>query len=328
METRAHHVLIGTFVLLAALLGLAFTLWITKASFDEEFDEYEVVFNETVTGLTKGAAVNFNGIQVGEVRRLSLDHQDGNAVLALIRVAGGTPVRQGTSATLTYTGLTGVAIIELVGGAAGAPPLLPAEGQSYARILATPSALQRFMTGGSDVLLRFNDALARLSALLNDDNLDRIGRTLAHVESVAAELDRDKAEVAALLGSAQRALDEVAQGAAALGELGSEGAAVLGRADAMLARDLAPAAEDLRATLLALRSTSARIDGMLQAHQQSVGVLAEQGLPAVGSTLNQLESLARRLERLSEGLERGPSDYLLQRDRPAPYRPASKEPTP
>jgi hypothetical protein len=48
----------------------------------------------------------------------------------------------------------------------------------------------------------------------------------------------------------------------------------------------------------------------------------------VGSTLNQLESLARRLERLSEGLERGPSDYLLQRDRPAPYRPASKEPTP
>ena len=37
METRAHHILIGTFAILAFLLGLGFVLWLSKTSADREF---------------------------------------------------------------------------------------------------------------------------------------------------------------------------------------------------------------------------------------------------------------------------------------------------
>ena len=37
METRAHHVLIGSFAILAFLLGLGFVLWLTKMGADREF---------------------------------------------------------------------------------------------------------------------------------------------------------------------------------------------------------------------------------------------------------------------------------------------------
>ena len=72
METKAHHVLIGAFVLGLGLFGLVFALWIGKVKFAEEYADYDVLFEQSVSGLTVGAAVQFSGIQVGEVRRLKL----------------------------------------------------------------------------------------------------------------------------------------------------------------------------------------------------------------------------------------------------------------
>ncbi|MEO7200872.1 MAG: MlaD family protein, partial [Dokdonella sp.] len=72
METRAHHILIGGFAIAAFLLGLLFVLWLSKVSADREFGYYDVIFTEAVTGLSKGGLVQYNGIKVGEVSKLSL----------------------------------------------------------------------------------------------------------------------------------------------------------------------------------------------------------------------------------------------------------------
>ena len=92
METRAHHVLIGAFTLGAALLALLFIAWLGRLQADQAFDEYDVVFQEAVIGLSIGGTVTFNGIQIGEVRRLSLDPTDPRVVVARVRVRGGAPV--------------------------------------------------------------------------------------------------------------------------------------------------------------------------------------------------------------------------------------------
>src|SRR5690606_39700492 len=44
--------------------------------FDREHQEYDVRFHESVTGLSVGGIVQYHGIQVGEVRKLSLDPKD------------------------------------------------------------------------------------------------------------------------------------------------------------------------------------------------------------------------------------------------------------
>ena len=72
METRAHHVIIGAFAIGVFLLALGFVLWLSKSSIDREFAVYDIVFNEAVTGLSKGGLVQYNGIKVGEVTQLSL----------------------------------------------------------------------------------------------------------------------------------------------------------------------------------------------------------------------------------------------------------------
>lgn len=42
METRAHHVLIGLFTVLAVGGALLFALWLGKSSMDREYNYYEI----------------------------------------------------------------------------------------------------------------------------------------------------------------------------------------------------------------------------------------------------------------------------------------------
>jgi phospholipid/cholesterol/gamma-HCH transport system substrate-binding protein len=73
METKANHVLIGAFTILITVLAVFFALWAANYSSNKQWDKYEVVFSEAVTGLGTGGIVQYNGINVGEVTKLRLD---------------------------------------------------------------------------------------------------------------------------------------------------------------------------------------------------------------------------------------------------------------
>ena len=320
METKAHHVLIGAFVLLALLGGMGFALWVAKVSLDDEFTEYDVVFTETVTGLTKGASVNFNGIQVGEVRRLSLDKADASRVLARIRVDSSTPVKRDTVARMTFTGLTGVVIIELVAGAPDAPPLLIAQGATVGVIIGEPSALQKMMTDGGNVLLRLSTAMERVTEVLSEENTQRITRVIGHIESITAQVDSDETGLGSALAQATQALADLGEASTAVKALAARAEQTLQGADGMLARDLKPAAAELRETLSALKAISARVDTLLARNSAQIEQFAQAGLPDLNQALKELGTLTASLNRISKRLEETPADYLLQRDRPREYR--------
>ena len=159
METRASHVLIGAFALATLILGFLFVLWVGKLSLDREWDYYDILFTEAVTGLTVGGAVQYNGIQIGEVRKLSLDPKNPSRVIAHVRVAGDTPVKVDTKAKLAFTGLTGVAVIQLSRGSAKAAPLERTPGQTWPTIVADTSALQKLLTSSEDIITSLNDVI-------------------------------------------------------------------------------------------------------------------------------------------------------------------------
>lgn len=320
METKAHHILIGAFVLITLLAGVVFALWVAKVSLEAEFDEYDVVFTETVTGLTKGAAVNFNGIQVGEVRRLSLDRADAARVLARVRVNAQTPVKADTSARLTYTGLTGVAIIELIAGKPDAPDIRIAEDAEVAVILAVPSTFQKFLTDGGDILVRFNEALTRVTEVLSEENAQRVSDTLAHIEAITAQVDTDKAALGDALRSADQAFADLHEASVAFQKLATKGETALTHANQMLSEDVSPAVADLRHTLESLRGIAGRVDTLLARNGAQIEQLAQQGLPGLTATLEDLRALADSLHDVADRLDAAPADYLLQRDRPREYR--------
>jgi len=154
METRANHVLIGAFTILISILAVAFALWAANYSSNKQWDKYEVVFSEAVTGLGTGGIVQYNGINVGEVTKLRLDPKDPRKVIALIRLQADTPVKVDTKAKLAFIGLTGVAQIQLSGGLPESPRLLPTPEEPIPRIPTVPSALQNLSAAADGDKLR------------------------------------------------------------------------------------------------------------------------------------------------------------------------------
>ncbi|MEE4383745.1 MAG: MlaD family protein [Pseudomonadales bacterium] len=319
METRASYVLIGSFALAVVVGAVLFVLWLGKLSLDREWDEYEIVFEEAVTGLTIGSAVQYNGIQVGEVRRLSLAPDDPRIAIARIRVGADTPVKAGTHARLTFTGVTGVAIIQLTGGAPDAPPLEPAPGRDVPRIVADTSAIQNLLAGGEGMVENVNALFLRLSVLLRDDNLEAFSATLGHVEAITetlagrtTEIDRAVTDLA----SASRSLASTLERSdALLGRL--EGAA--GEAERAFREDVPRLTESARSALGSLERTSATLEATLEENREAVTRFARDGLGEVEPTLEALQATLVPLRRLVERLEQQPGLVLQPTAPPEEY---------
>src|SRR5690606_13062455 len=171
METRANYVLIGAFTVLATVFLLLFTLWATKFRADRGWRQYEVIFSEPVTGLTEGGSVQYNGIGVGTVDRLSLDPDDARKVIALLKLKADAPIKVDTRAKLSQQGITGVPFIQLTGGSPQAAALEPGPDGEIPVIRTEPSALQNIADTA-------NRLVARLDQVLSEQNIARISDTL------------------------------------------------------------------------------------------------------------------------------------------------------
>ncbi|RZM33289.1 MAG: MCE family protein, partial [Sphingomonas sp.] len=120
METRSNHVLVGAVVLILLAMLALFTVWIARLGGTEE-KEYDIFFRQSVDGLARGSAVTFSGVPSGQVKSISLWKNDPQFVRVRISVNEETPVLQGTTASISGVGFTGVSQVSLDGARKGAP---------------------------------------------------------------------------------------------------------------------------------------------------------------------------------------------------------------
>ena len=187
METRANFVLIGAFTLLVAAAALAFVFWFAGVGRFSNRLTYQVVFSGSVSGLSKGSVVLFNGVRVGEVQDILFLPNDPSHVAATAVVDHGTPIRSDTKARLELQGLTGAAAIALTGGAADAPILRP-YGEFEGRIVAEPSQLQNILENVQQLTTKSDAALNRINALI-DANGANVTSAIANIASITKSLD-------------------------------------------------------------------------------------------------------------------------------------------
>ena len=86
METRANFVLIGAFTLAAVLVAFAFIMWIVGYGATARTGTTRSSSTGSVSGLSVGSNVLFNGLKVGEVTNLSFVKDNPGQVIADIDV--------------------------------------------------------------------------------------------------------------------------------------------------------------------------------------------------------------------------------------------------
>lgn len=312
METRAHHVLIGLVTVLVVAGAMLFGLWLTKSSVDDTFKDYEVVFNEAVSGLSRGSPVQYNGIKVGDVSTLRLDPKDPRRVLARIRLSADTPVKEDTKAKLTLAGVTGNSFIQLTGGTPQSPALKGQDGKLPV-IVASPSPISQLLNDSSDLVTNINLLLHNANQMFSENNIEHLSNTLANLDQTTGAFANQK--------------DGIGAAIAQLGEVGKQASATLAEtqalmrnANGLLGTQGKQAIGSAEQAMQSLAQSSATINSLLQDNRQSLDDGA-QGLNQIAPAIRELRDTLNALKGISRRLEADPSGYLLGRDNNKEFQP-------
>ncbi|MGB9091413.1 MAG: MlaD family protein, partial [Pseudomonas farsensis] len=272
----------------------------------------EVVFNEAVSGLSRGRPVQYNGITVGDVSTLRLDPQDPRRVLARVRLSGDTPVKEDTQAKLTLAGVTGNAFIQLSGGTPQSPELKGKDGK-LPIIIASPSPISRLLNDSSDLVTNINLLLHNANQMFSERNVEHLSNTLANLDQTTGAFASKKGGIADTLAQ----LAEVGRQANATL---AETQALMRNANGLLGTQGKQAIGSAEQAMQSLAETSATLNRLLQDNRQAIDDGA-QGLNQVAPAIRELRETLNSLKGISRRLEADPSGYLLGRDNNKEFQP-------
>ena len=170
METKASHLVIGTFVLFVVAGIFGFVIWLAKLQIDREFSEYFVYFDGAVSGLSDGADVLFDGIPVGCVQDIRINPDNNGRVRIHVEIDANTPVREDSIAVLQFKGITGVSQLLIESGTQESPMVKPTRERPIPEIASKPSQFEQIFEGAPEVVASLLELITRANYLLNREN--------------------------------------------------------------------------------------------------------------------------------------------------------------
>jgi phospholipid/cholesterol/gamma-HCH transport system substrate-binding protein len=315
METRAHYVAVGAFVLMMVFLAFVAILWLAGTQFSTSFAHYDIYFEGPVTGLSQGGRVEYNGIPVGTVSDIEiitdpkiLAENGRKPIRVTIEVKANTPIKKLDAATIQTNILSGVSYILIEPGKS--EELLQAQrGERYPVIRSKRATLAGLAARGPQLLDKLGDILDHVDDLLNDQNRQAFSTALANVEKLSGDLAQHSSEIATNAGDALKAaaslFTNLDNGFSQPGGLKEQALASLGDFD-RLVKGLSDTNRDIQVTLRDV--------------QPGVKHFSQQTLGDVDSLVGETRQFVAGLSRFVAQIEHDPT-RLLFGDRREGYQP-------
>lgn len=336
METRAHHLLIGSFLLLFLVGILGFALWLAKTQIDREIARYNILFTGSVAGLGLGGDVRFNGIKIGNVSQISIDREDTAKVRVTINVAADTPIRQDSVASLELQGITGVSFVQITAGSKGAT-ILPA---SFGDDIAELPEIRSKSSSIAELFEAAPDLVNRAARIMSDQNIDNIAGIIGDIRQLSLTIasrqetltraidgfDRTSADIA-VAARAARSVAEKFDGLADEAKLTLISArATLDSATRLLDEDASGTLKDSQLAVQELRGAMRDLSGVLTAvnevvaeNRAPINAITTDGFGEFRRFIAEARILVGSLARVAQRLEDDPSAVLFG-NRDAEYR--------
>jgi len=297
METRSNHVLVGA-VTLALLAGLLiFIVWLAGLS-NKTTKCFDIYFAQGVEGLNKGSNVNFQGVPVGQIQKISLLPERPEFVWVRVEVDAETPVLQGTTAQIKGVGFTGVSEIALEGAMKGGQPLVQVGPQGCPVIPASTGGLGALLNSAPELIDRIQRLTERLTELLSDKNQNSISDILENVDKTTKVLAERAPDLADAIGDARIAARNAGVAAQRVGLLADS-------TTQLVNEEGKPAAQDLRKAIAALQRTADNLDAAIADARPGIQNFSKSTLPEANQLVRDLRELSISLRGFSERLEQG-----------------------
>lgn len=306
MENRSHALMAGLFTLVF-VLSAAVALWWFSGS-RELTTTYILETRGNVTGLNLEGQVRYRGIRAGKVIGIEPDVADPALLLVEISMAKKYRLTDRTVARLNFQGITGLAYVMLEDGPTGQGIPLDSDGSSPPRIKIQPGLIDRLGDKAGDIAGQMAELGTRLNRLLDDRNMQNIGRGLDN------------------LAAASEGLKELPRVMASLKSILSE--ENLGRLRNLLvhlektAGEAAPLTSEARALLVSMHGLAQRLERVAASAGTVSDRLNAETLGRAETLMSEVTAATRRLDRLLDTLNDAPQAVLFG---PVPVRPGPGE---
>lgn len=281
MENKSHALIAGVFTLV-----LGFAILVSLYVFGGERKDTKqvvVVTQGNVVGLNPQAQVRYRGIRVGSVLDIHLDSEKMGDILILIEIDHSVPLTRGTTARLSYQGITGIAQILLEDNGTDGSALTGTDG-ALPRIAMRSSLLDNLGESLPNLLSQAEKFLENANDVLKSENRQNMGKTLANLELASAKMNRTLEQMDKLLSD-----ENIAAMSATVRESG-------------------PLVADAQKLVVQLQGVSTRLDGVLT--NVSSGGVDSLG-PRLREMTTELTSTSRQLSRVLNLLETSPQSLLF-----------------
>ena len=313
METRAHYVAVGAFVLAVILLAFVTVLWLGRSEFSQQAKRYYIFFRGSVAGLNKGSQVQYNGIPVGQVVDIRVD--PGNLEQIQVTVEINTSIvdiKSDARAFLDTNILNGIATIQIRGGTREASDLVPEAGHKYAVIKAGRSELEEVKASLPELVADLKQAAHSVNALLDENNRQAVSETLQNIRTITAAFVEPSKEMNEIADNANKAVvqlrtffQDLDQSYTGKGGLKDQLSQTLADAD-RLAKNLTEASRQLQV--------------VLQENRPGIRNFTQSTLTQVTDLVTDLQRFVAGATRFVSEMERNPT-RLLFGERREGYRP-------
>jgi phospholipid/cholesterol/gamma-HCH transport system substrate-binding protein len=313
METRAHYVAVGAFVLAVIVLGFVAVLSLGRVEFAQELKRYYIFFKGSVTGLSKGSIVQYNGITVGRVVDVRVDPDDLEKIQVTVEIDNNlVKIKTDARAFVETNLLSGVATIQIRGGTREARDLEPEAGHRYPVIAAGSSVFQRVTETGPQLLDRLMVVVDNLNAVLNEQNRQAVADSLQNVRTITNAFVAPSKEVSELVANANATVLELKS------LFNNIDQSYVGRGG--LKDQASQALKDFDRLATNLVDTNRQLQQVLQENRPGIREFSQGTLTQVSNLVSDMQRFIAGLTRFVSSIERDPA-RLLFGERREGYRP-------
>ncbi|MGN6789644.1 MAG: MlaD family protein [Rhodanobacteraceae bacterium] len=303
MENRAHAIIAVVFLLVFSAGAILVYYWL--ADRQDEPLAYQIVTDQSVSGLAEQTDVRFKGLVVGHIAKLGFDPKDRSRVVVRLQLKRDAYVTHATYAVVAMQGLTGGSVLELKLGQGSRAPLATSD-KDPARIPMRQSLLDFLASAARKDMQDLQDVLASARQVLDSNNREHIAASLQQIDDATRKLAAIESQLPALLDNVQRSV--------------VQSHALIAHADTLVRDAQTPVrdAAKLEASIQALAESSRQLSDRLNSQAVPNFDALSQNLLR---TSQQLDELLRDLKAKPQSLIFGPPQHP-----PGPGEPGFQNP--
>jgi phospholipid/cholesterol/gamma-HCH transport system substrate-binding protein len=313
METRAHHITIGAFVLVFVAAILVFVVWLAKGRLDRDTALYEIVFTDAVSGLAVGGDVRFNGIKVGTVSKFAIDADNPSLVRVTAEIGEDIPIRQDSTASLQMQGITGVSFVQITGGSPSSPRLEPTRIPPHPVIRSRPSQITEIVESLPRLVDRSTQLVDRGNTLLDEQNRGNIAAALVDLRRVTQALADRAQSLGKVIDNLDRASDETVELVRRATRVAEDISATLSVARGALTGVDQLVDSDMREAVASFNQVAKNVSRLFNENKESIDSFAGEGLTEFRRFIEEARVMVQNLGRFATRVEENPSQVFFGR---------------